>query len=61
VSARIGLQKPMMACSKFLFLASRGGRLKKILPDIQKKGRKNFSGLKPDKLKVKNFFRTNSC
>jgi hypothetical protein len=33
-----------------------GGKSKKIFPDIQKRGQKNFSGQKPVKLKVKNIF-----
>jgi hypothetical protein len=32
------------------------GKSKKFFPDIQKRGQKNFSGQKPVKLNVKNFF-----
>ena len=38
---------------------SRGGE--KLFPDFQKKGRKNFSGHKPIKFRVKSFLRADSC
>jgi hypothetical protein len=54
VSARIALPKPMMPCSKFLFLATifpknvgERGVLKKFFRTL-KKGAKNFSGHKPE-------------
>ena len=70
VSARIALRKSMMPCSKNIFFASispknvgERGEVEKYLgggwfPDIQKKGRKNFSTLyKPIKLRVKKFYK----
>ena len=59
---RIALQKSMRLCSKFFLVTifpknvgERGGG-EKFFTDIQKKSRKKFSGDKPVKFRVGNFF-----
>jgi hypothetical protein len=57
VSARIALPKPMMPCSKFLFLVTIFPKNdEKIFSGHKKKGSKNFSRHSAVKLRLKKNF-----